>query len=513
MTRNRVLLTLLCFVTFFAPEFSIVANAASDAPISVACITTAPHLDVVTEDGQIVSLLLFALESLVTTEEDGQGGIRIVPGLAESWKVSEDGLSYTFNLKKGVKFHDGTPVTTEDWIWSILRLRDAGPESPWSYLAHAVKEVSAPDEDTLVISLSEPYAPFLSNLTNPALSVQSKKHFEKVGAEAFRDSPMGTGPYYFAEWELNQRYILKKNPYYHVEGKPVASEFRFIVVPDDNTRIMQLQAGQVDVVRDLPHNRIDELASYPGLAVDTEPSTEQRFVNFNVTFPPLDDVRVRNALRLATDKQAIIKMVLFGHGSPVFGVFPRVDTFYNKKLKDPGYDVAKARALLKDAGQEKGFKLEIIYSSGNSVMENIATVLKEQWAKVGVDLQLVPLEGPTVSASFQNLKHQVTMLRWSTDTADPVGFTSFIADYDASHGFHTGWKNERVTQLAHAAEKELDVEKRRGMYEEIQQILFDECPMYPLYENVYPVARKDTVHNFRFSGLSRYVFIDAYKDE
>lgn len=489
------------------------AKAASDAPITVACITTAPHLDVITEDGQIVTLLFFALESLVTTEEDGQGGIRIVPSLAESWKISDDGMTYTFKLKKGVKFHDGTPVTTEDWIWSILRLRDAGPESPWTHLARAVKEVSAPDEETLVISLSEPYAPFLSNLTNPALAVQSKKHFDKVGAEAFRDSPMGTGPYYFAEWELNQRYVLKKNPHYHIEGKPIASEFRFIVVPDDNTRIMQLQAGEVDVVRDLPHNRIDELASYPGLAVDAAPSTEQRFVNFNVTFPPLDDVRVRNALRLATDKQAIIKMVLFGHGSPVFGVFPRVDAFYDKKLKDPGYDVEKARALLKEAGQEKGFKLEMIYSSGNTVLENIATVLKDQWAKIGVDLQLVPLEGPTVSAAFQNLKHQVTMLRWSTDTADPVGLTSFIADYDASHGFHTGWRNARVTELAHAAEKELNEDKRRAMYEEIQRILFDECPLYPLYQNVYPVARKDSVHNFRFSGLSRYVFMDAYKDE
>lgn len=489
------------------------AKAASDAPITVACITTAPHLDVITEDGQIVTLLFFALESLVTTEEDGQGGIRIVPSLAESWKISDDGMTYTFKLKKGVKFHDGTPVTTEDWIWSILRLRDAGPESPWTHLARAVKEVSAPDEETLVISLSEPYAPFLSNLTNPALAVQSKKHFDKVGAEAFRDSPMGTGPYYFAEWELNQRYVLKKNPHYHIEGKPIASEFRFIVVPDDNTRIMQLQAGEVDVVRDLPHNRIDELASYPGLAVDAAPSTEQRFVNFNVTFPPLGDVRVRNALRLATDKQAIIKMVLFGHGSPVFGVFPRVDAFYDKKLKDPGYDVEKARALLKEAGQEKGFKLEMIYSSGNTVLENIATVLKEQWAKIGVDLQLVPLEGPTVSAAFQNLKHQVTMLRWSTDTADPVGLTSFIADYDASHGFHTGWRNARVTELAHAAEKELNEDKRRAMYEEIQRILFDECPLYPLYQNVYPVARKDSVHNFRFSGLSRYVFMDAYKDE
>lgn len=493
--------------------FSAPAKAASDAPITVACITTAPHLDVITEDGQIVTLLFFALESLVTTEEDGQGGIRIVPSLAESWKISDDGMTYTFKLKKGVKFHNGTPVTAEDWIWSILRLRDAGPESPWTHLARAVKEVSAPDEETLVISLSEPYAPFLSNLTNPALAVQSKKHFEKVGAEAFRDSPMGTGPYYFAEWELNQRYVLKKNPHYHIEGKPITSEFRFIVVPDDNTRIMQLQAGEVDVVRDLPHNRIDELASYPGLAVDAAPSTEQRFVNFNVTFPPLDDVRVRNALRLATDKQAIIKMVLFGHGSPVFGVFPRVDTFYDKKLKDPGYDAEKARALLKEAGQEKGFKLEMIYSSGNTVLENIATVLKEQWAKIGVDLQLVPLEGPTVSAAFQNLKHQVTMLRWSTDTADPVGLTSFIADYDASHGFHTGWKNARVTELAHAAEKELNEDKRRAMYEEIQRILFDECPLYPLYQNVYPVARKDSVHNFRFSGLSRYVFMDAYKEE
>lgn len=484
-----------------------------DLPITVACITTAPYLDPITEDGQIISLFQFALEGLVSTRENGKGDIDIVPCLADGWQISDDGLTYTFRLKKDVKFYDGTPATTEDWIWSLLRLRDAGASSPWASTVAAIKDVTAQGPDTLVITLKQPCASLLSSLAEPCAAVQSKKHFEKVGAEAFRNSPMGTGPYYFADWQLNQLYVLKKNPYYHEKGKPVTKEFRFVVVPDDNTRIMQLQAGQVDVVRDLPCNRIDELKGYSGLVVDTVPATEQRFVNFNVTQPPLNDPRVRNALRLATNQQDIIKMVLFGYGSPAVGVFPKMSMYFDKDLKNPGYDPAKAKALLAEAGYPNGFKTEMIYSSGNSMMENISTVLKAQWAKIGVDLQLTPMEGPTVDAAYENLKHKVTLLRWSSDTPDPAAFTDFITTYDASNGFHTGWKNDHISEVARQAAIETNPEKRKAMYYEIQQALYDECPMFPLFQVVYSIGMQDTVHNFGFTGLERYDFIDAWKSE
>jgi peptide/nickel transport system substrate-binding protein len=365
----------------------------------------------------------------------------------------------------------------------------------------------------LVITLSQPHAPFLADLAAPSAAVQSKKRYEKIGAEAYRRDPMGTGPYYFAEWELNQLYVFKKNPYYHIEGKYAPSEYRFVVVLDDNTRVMQLQAGQVDVVRDLPQNRIDEIAAYPGLVVDTTLATEQRYVNFNVTMPPLDNPKVRRALRLATNKDEIIKMVLFGHGISAWNVFAKVFMYYDDSIEDPGYDPEKAKTMLAEAGYPDGFKTEMIYSSGNTVLENISTVLKEQWSKIGVDLQLNPMEGPTVSSYFQNLKHHVTLLRWSTDTTDPASFMSFVLNYDASHGFHTGWKNDRLTEISHKAESEIDSQKREALYHEIQKTLFDECPMYPLFRTVYPVARKETVHNFKFTGLGRYDIADAYKSE
>jgi peptide/nickel transport system substrate-binding protein len=481
------------------------SQAGRPVQVVIGCNVDTPYgtLDPVHEDGTILWIIELAFEGLVNTVETPDGGVELVPALAESWEISGDGLFYTFHLKPGIRFADGTPVTTADWIWSLERARDT-EESPWASYAAPIKNVTAPDGNTLVIELTALNAPFLSMLAVHNFCVQSKAQFDKLGADEYFKHPMGTGPYYFADWGIHEFYRMEKNAYYH-GGAPSVDSLLFNVVEDDNTRIMQLQAGDIDVCLNPPANRIAELQADPNLNVQVVGSTEQRYINFNITRNYLNNVKVRQALRLATDKEEIIKIAVFGYGEATSNVYPRViGQFFNTDIKDEGYNPDKARTLLAEAGYPNGFTTEISFSNGSTVVEGIATLLKEQWAKVGVTLNLSPMEGAALSEQFDTLNHTITMLRWSEDTNDPQGLTDFIAVYNQSHGFHTGFNNPRVTQLAGIAAGTVDTAVREAAYKEIQQILYDEAPLFPVYQATYFLATRKNISGFNQSPLGQY---------
>jgi peptide/nickel transport system substrate-binding protein len=483
------------------------AGAAQAAPVQVVigCNVDTPYgtLDPVHEDGTILWIIELAFETLIDTVQTPDGGVELAPALADTWEISENGLFYTFHLKPGVKFADGTPVSTADWIWSLERARDT-EESPWASYAAPIKNITAPDENTLVIELTALNAPFLSMLAVHNFSVQSKAQFDKLGADEYFKQPLGTGPYYFADWGVHEFYRMEKNPYYY-GGVPAVDVLLFNVVEDDNTRIMQLQAGDIDVCLTPPANRIAELQADPNLNVQIINSTEQRYVNFNITRNYLNNTKVRQALRLATDKEEIIKIAVFGYGEATYNVYPRViGQFFNTDIADEGYNPDKARTLLAEAGYPNGFTTEISFSTGNTAVEGIATLLKEQWAKVGVTLNLTPMEGAALSEQFDTLNHTITMLRWSEDTNDPQGLTDFIAVYNQSHGFHTGFNNPRVTQLAGIAAGTVDIAVRQAAYKEIQQILYDEVPLFPVYQATYFLATRKNISGFNQSALGQY---------
>ncbi|MDR2028970.1 MAG: ABC transporter substrate-binding protein [Treponema sp.] len=481
------------------------ASAAGPVEVVIGCNVDTPYgtLDPVHEDGTILWIIELAFESLVNTVSTPDGGVELAPALAESWEISDDGLFYTFRLKPGVKFADGTPVSTADWIWSLERARDT-EESPWASYAAPIKNITAPDENTLVIELTALNAPFLSMLAVHNFCVQSKAQFERLGADEYFKHPLGTGPYYFTDWGIHEFYRMEKNPYYHGKA-PTVDVLRFNVVEDDNTRIMQLQAGDIDVCLSPPANRIAELQADPNLNVQIVDSTEQRYVNFNITREYLNNAKVRRALRMATDKEEIIKIAVFGYGEATYNVYPRViGQFFNTDIVDEGFDVEKARALLAEAGYPNGFTTEISFSNGNTVVEGIATLLKEQWAKIGVTLNLTPMEGAALSEQFDTLNHTITMLRWSEDTNDPQGLTDFIAVYNQSHGFHTGFNNRRVTELAGIAAGTVDNAVRSAAYKEIQQILYDEAPLFPVYQASYFLATRKSITGFNQSPLGQY---------
>jgi peptide/nickel transport system substrate-binding protein len=487
------------------------ATAAGPVTLTVGCnITTGGTLDPVYEGSNILWLTAQVLDGLVNTVETSNGGVDIAPVLAESWEISPDGLFYTFHLKPGVKFSDGTSVTTNDWIWSFERARDT-KESPWASYAAPIKNISAPDANTLLIELHQLYAPFLSMLAVQNFSVQSKAQFEKLGEEEYSLHPVGTGPYYFADWSLHEFYRLEKNSYYYGPA-PKVDILQFNLVPDDNTRIMQLQAGDIDVCLTPPANRIAELQADSNLIVQLIPSSEQRYVNFNVTKPILDNAKVRRALRMATNKEELIKIALFGYGEPTYNVFPRViGQFFNTGIVDEGFNPDRAKALLAEAGYPNGFATEITYPTGNTISESISILLKEQWAKIGVNLNVISMESATISQQYRALNHSIIIMRWSEDTNDPTGLTDFIAVYDQAHGFHTGFRNARLTELAAAASATVDSDKRAAAYKEIQQILFDEAPLFPLYQTPYFVVTRKNVSGFTLNSLDQLIIDELEK--
>jgi peptide/nickel transport system substrate-binding protein len=506
MSRCRSILSFVLTIALVLGFGSVAAAAsAPTGDVIVGCNwePSAGTLDLVKEDGSIISMLELCFEGLVTTKQNDDGSMSIVPCLASEWSISEDNLTYTFKLVPDVKFADGTPVTADDWIWSLERARDT-KESPWQSYADPIKEITSPDANTLVITLKQVTAPFLSMLAVQNMCVHEKALFDKVGEDAYSQNPMGTGPFYVAEWALHDYYLLKANPYFRTAGVPKVASVRFNVVPDDNTRIMQLQAGDIDVCLAAPYNRIDELKSDSSLVVTNVPSTQQRYINFNTTVKPFDDARVRQALRLATKKDDIIKMAMFGYATSTYNVFPSTGMFWNTDLKDPGYDPDGAKKLLADAGYPDGFTCEINYANGNATMETIATVLKQQWAQVGVTLNIVPLDSNTLSDNFQNLKFNVIMLRWSEDSNDPAGLADFIAIYENSDGFHTGYKNDKVAELDKTANSTTDDKVREQAYHEMQQILFDDCPLFPLFRIDVPIVTRSNIQGFEMNSLEHF---------
>lgn len=468
-------------------------------------------LDPVTQDGNVnIWVFNLVLEGLVKTSDDGSA---IEPCLANSWDISEDGLTYTFHLKKGVKFSDGTPVTGEDWIWTLKRARDT-KESVWRFSLEALKDVTAPDDNTLILTLKEPWAPFLADLAMFNSLVQKKAYYEKVGQEAYSQKPIGTGPYLFEEWKKGEYILLERNPYYHINGLPKTDEIKFIVVGDSNTRLLQLEAGQVDVATFVPFNKMVALDKNPNIEVLSLPSTDVITICFNHTKKPFADFRVRLALEYATDKQALLRFILFGYGEVATNYTADAGLYYNRDLKDRGYDIEKAKALLAEAGYPDGFETEFVLPSGNPMYEQLSVLLKEQWSKVGVKLNIVALEVGLAVTRYRTMDYEITAHHWTDDIPDPSQQTDRLFIPERTNISFTGWRSDggnRAIELVKQGVREIDPVKREQIYLELQQIYYDEVVEMPMFYKPFPAATRNNVEGFIQTPLGNYKFENLVK--
>src|SRR5215813_7242100 len=272
-------------------------------------------------------------------------GTGLLPDLATSWDISKDGLTYTFHLRKA-QFSDGSPVTASDVAFSLIRSRNY--KGGWGFLLTPVKTITAPDPQTVVITLSQKHAPLLADLAMYAYSIVPKKLVQYQG-KAFFQHPVSSGPFYVTSYTAGTELDVARNPHF-CGTKPKISKVKIMIVPDDNARVLMLQSKKADIIENPPGNLTKQINSTPGLHVDLFPSTRVDFIQLDQHFAPFKKLAVRQALNYAIDRTALVKLAYQGDAIAGSSFMPYKMQFWNTGLKPYPYDPAKAKQLLASAG-------------------------------------------------------------------------------------------------------------------------------------------------------------------
>ncbi|MDR1514589.1 MAG: ABC transporter substrate-binding protein [Synergistaceae bacterium] len=434
-------------------------------------------------------------------------GTKVEPELAERWDVSPDGITYTFYLKEGVKFSDGTPVTTDDWIYSYERLITS-KESVWTDSFSMIDKVTATGDNTLRFKLKAPSPFFLAATSMFCASVMPKAYCEKVGDDGIAQNPIGTGPFMLESWNRGEKLVFAKNPYYWKEGLPKADKIIFNVVPDDNTKIMQLQAGQVDVITYVPFNRTAEL-SVGRTKVYMPASTYTSFISVNNSLPELSDPNVRKALLYAIDRDAINKVIYNGKAALSTGLISPALPHYNSQIKPLPYDLEKAKELMSKSAYPDGFQISLTFTSGNFNELQMAVMIKEAWSKIGVALKLEQLDSATVWSNWGGMKYQSLLNALTSDIADPTQFGNIAISALGRHCYRSDWsgpKQQEAEIYAVKANSEMDPAKRAALYAKVQELYNDDLPLLPMFYVPYVVASSKSVTGFEQNPLGVYNF-------
>ncbi|PWC10576.1 diguanylate cyclase [Brenneria roseae subsp. americana] len=436
-------------------------------------------------------------------------GTKLEPGLAESWSISQDGKVYTLKIRDA-RFSDGTPVTASDAAFSLLRIRD-NSESLWRDSYSIIDKAEAPDPHTLVITLKSPSAPFLSQLALPNASVISEKALKAEGEEAFAEKPMGSGAFSVKEWTRGEKVVLVKNPYFWQADRVSLDGVEWLTLPDDNTRMLKVQAGELDAALSVPFSRIESLQKDPNLTVDLDRSTREDHLLINHEHGALAKTEVRQALDFAIDKDAIVKTVTFGYGSVANSYIPAGALYhYADNLRRP-YDPEKAKQMLSDAGAS-GLKLNYVVNAGDEVDEQIAILLQQQLAKAGVTVNLQKVDP---SQSWDMLvagEYDISVMYWTNDILDPDQKTTFVLGHDANNNYMTHYQNDKVKALVAAARVEMDPQKREQMYIDLQKMAKADVNWIDLYYSPYRNVSRKNIKGFNQNPLGRFQLEDTVKE-
>lgn len=460
------------------------------------------------DDNPALFISVNVYDTLLRTTKDGTN---VEPGLATKWDSSADGLTWTFTLRDGLKFSDGSAMKASD-VKASLDMARAGEKSAWKDVYKAIKEVAASDDKTVKITLSQPYAPLLSVLAMFSSAVlpadMAKATDTKDYDNALAWKTKGTGAYYSEGWKKGDPIVLKRNPNYW-KGTPALDEVRIEYVPDDNTRVLKLQGGETDVVDFVPFSQIAALSAQPNVKAQTFSIQQSAFIILNNSKPPLNDVKVRQALNYATDKEAIIKNVYFGQASVMNSPIPK-GTFYDKSLPGYPYDLEKAKKLMSESSGAAGFKMDMQVRSGNTNFANTAVILKEAWAKIGVTVDIQTLDTAVVRTNYREGNFMSTPTAWTNDMNDPTEIVNYAMRGGASpFSYWTRYNNPDLNDKITKADLEQDAKKREAQYSEIQKIYLEAAPLAFIAYLGATAGWRSNVEGFFIDGLSYYRFEDV----
>jgi peptide/nickel transport system substrate-binding protein len=412
--------------------------------------------------------------------------------LAESWETP-DPLTYIFHLKPGVTFHDGSALTSADVKSTLDFIRDPANHSPKRGTYRLVSTIEAPDPATVIIRLTSPDASLLWNLCRPALGIVPVH-----AAANFAQHPIGSGPFRFVRQAQDDDVVLARYENYF-GGAPTIENVHVRVVPDAIVRALELRKGSADVeISSLSSDMIPVLAKQRDLAVTERPGTNVMYLGFNLNDPLMGRREVRQALAYSTDREALIRYLLHGQARIAEGLLPPGHWAYEGDVTHYALDAARAEQLLDAAGfpaQKNGVRIHLLLkTSTEEPARLIAAALQQQWRKVGIELEIRPLEFATLLSDSIKGNFQINLLRWVGANNDPdiFGFVYSSARIPPDGANRARYRNAEVDKLTAEIQVEMDQEKRKALCGEVQKIVARDLPVFPLwFVDVVSVHRRD----------------------
>lgn len=422
------------------------------------------------------------------------------PGLAESWESSDDGLRWTFKLRDA-KFSTGDPVTAEDVKFSLDRFIDPKINVNIPTLAYGIKDIEIVDDKTVALNLKHPVGALLENLSVFPASIVSKKLVEEQGEDHWKN-PVGTGPFKLKEWVPGQFIELEKNENYWEEGKPYLDGVRFDYIADDNARVLKMQDGEADLLEGVPFSQIEELQGADDFEVRVDDIVRWEGVFLNHKRKPFEDVRVRQALNYATDKEAIKTAVYGGVGTVANSMIPEGKYTAGPDEVEPfTFDVDKAKSLMAEAAPD-GINATMLIPAGASHLRELATVLQSQWKEIGVELEIEEVDGGALFDRFAAYDYDIAvpLVKFTSDVTveDEVALLFYdTAESNALKGFFTGWQPpDSLFDLTEQAAQGTE-EERQELWPQVQQAAMDEAPWVTLFFLPSVHGVQDHVKGFR----------------
>ncbi|HVB56558.1 MAG TPA: ABC transporter substrate-binding protein [Candidatus Acidoferrales bacterium] len=434
--------------------------------------------------------------------------MNIVPDLAERWETP-DPLTYVFHLRRGVKFHDGSALTSADVKFTFDSILSGAVKSPKRGAFEMVESVEAPDAETVIFHLREPYASFLWNLTRPGVGIVPKNSAPNVAQH-----PVGTGPFRFVSMRQDEDILLARNPDYF-GGAPKIQQVRFRIVPDAIVRALELRKGSADIaLNSLSPDTVGALGKQSGIVVNEQPGTTLAYIAFNFDDPILAHREVRQALAYATDREALIRYLLRGEARPASSLLPPSHWAYEPDVPQYGYNVAQAERLLDAAGLRRGpdgvrFHLTLKTSTEESA-RLLGEALADQWKRVGVALELRPLEFATFYSDITHGSFQLYTYQWFGGNNDPDMFEYvFSSKKIPPNGANRGhYRNATLDRLLEKQHVEMDQEKRKVILSQIQKIVAQDEPYINLWYLDNVCVHRTTVTGVELPPAGDYDFLD-----
>lgn len=437
---------------------------------------------------QSLTAIWHAIEHIYNRLTGINPDLTVRPELAESWDISDDGLTYTFHLRQGVKFHNGRELVASDVKYSFEHLVDPATGSQSAADLDSMASIEAPDDYTAVMTLKKPDASLLATLAGQSCIIVPKEVVEENGD--LSQVAVGTGPFKFVEYVPNTRIVLERNPDYWEEGLPYLDGMELIPISDDTQRTTAITTGTVDFIEYAPLRDVDSMKQDDSLTLAGESNTNIRFAGLNLTRKPFDDLKVRQAINMAIDRSVVIEPAVFGHGTPTVVIFPP-DYWAALKVDVPAPDVEGAKALLAEAGHGDGFKTTITTWSAYSFLSNAAVVVQDQLKQIGIDAELNPVENATMIQSVYVDKDFDIAVTGDSAYVDPNNLILGNFQTGGSGNF-VSYTNPKVDDLITQGIAETDESARTEIYQQIQQILLDDLPWVNLFvANQYEAMKSD----------------------